>query len=275
MEYKYDVALSFAGEDREYVDRLATILRENDVKVFYDKFEEVDLWGKDLGIHFDYVYRQQSKYFIPFISEHYEKKIWTNYEVRNAISRAIENKEEYILPVRFDSTELPGIRSSIGYLDLRNMQPEELASKVLKKIGNDALIEIPANGEKKGKVILSGSLLFNSVFGSSGLSLGVNVTNIINDFRYYNPPYFKISKPLEGENDTFQLLETVSPLNFPQKLEYGQQYDVQYILKNGFLNMLEKFQGQNVFITAHVSTTVGEKFESNNLEIDLLLKYRG
>lgn len=274
MEYKYDVALSFAGEDREYVDRLATILRENDVKVFYDKFEEVDLWGKDLGIHFDYVYRQQSKYFIPFISEHYEKKIWTNYEVRNAISRAIENKEEYILPVRFDSTELPGIRSSIGYLDLRNMQPEELASKVLKKIGNDALIEIPANGEKKGKVILSGSLLFNSVFGSSGLSLGVNVTNIINDFRYYNPPYFKISKPLEGENDTFQLLETVSPLNFPQKLEYGQQYDVQYILKNGFLNMLEKFQGQNVFITAHVSTTVGEKFESNNLEIDLLLKYR-
>jgi len=60
MDYKYDIALSFAGEDREYVDKVATILKNNNVKVFYDKFEEVDLWSKDLGIHFDYVYRRMS-----------------------------------------------------------------------------------------------------------------------------------------------------------------------------------------------------------------------
>ena len=75
MEYKYDIALSFAGEDRDFVDRVAQILKDNKVRVFYDKFEEVDLWGKDLGIHFDYVYRRQSKYFVPFISVHYEQKV--------------------------------------------------------------------------------------------------------------------------------------------------------------------------------------------------------
>lgn len=74
MEYKYDVALSFAGEDREYVEMVAKVLQGNGVKVFCDKFEEVDLWGKDLGIHFDYIYRRLSKYFIPFISVYYEKK---------------------------------------------------------------------------------------------------------------------------------------------------------------------------------------------------------
>ncbi|MFQ5447573.1 MAG: TIR domain-containing protein, partial [Saprospiraceae bacterium] len=105
MEYKYQIALSFAGEDRAYVDKVAELLKENDISVFYDKFEQVDLWGKDLGIHFDYIYRRQSQYFIPFISAHYKEKIWTNYEVRTAIARAIENKEEYILPVRFDDTE--------------------------------------------------------------------------------------------------------------------------------------------------------------------------
>jgi hypothetical protein len=53
MDYKYDIALSFAGEDRDYVEEVANSLNENVVRVFYDKFEQVDLWGKDLVVHFD------------------------------------------------------------------------------------------------------------------------------------------------------------------------------------------------------------------------------
>lgn len=37
------IALSFAGEDREYVDQVANLLRDSGVKVFYDKFEEANL----------------------------------------------------------------------------------------------------------------------------------------------------------------------------------------------------------------------------------------
>lgn len=274
MEYKYDVALSFAGEDREYVDKVATILKDNKVEVFYDKFEEVDLWGKDLGIHFDYVYRRMSKYFIPFISVNYQKKVWTNYEVRTAIARAIENKEEYILPVRFDKTELDGIRPTIHYLDVSNMSPEELASKILQKLGNEVNFPIPEKVENKGKVYLTAYVQMSEFQGATGLLIGVTVTNVINDFRYYNPPYFQLSKPLAGENDSFHMIETVSPISFPQKLEYGQQYDVQYVLKKGFLDMLEKFVGQNVTITAHVSTTVGEKFTSNEMQVDSLFRFK-
>ncbi len=40
----YDVALSFAGEDRDYVEEVATILKSFKVRVFYDKFEETNLW---------------------------------------------------------------------------------------------------------------------------------------------------------------------------------------------------------------------------------------
>ena len=42
----YDVALSFAGEDRPYVQQVAQRLVESGIKVFYDDFEKVDLWGK-------------------------------------------------------------------------------------------------------------------------------------------------------------------------------------------------------------------------------------
>lgn len=45
---RYDVALSFAGEERPYVEAVADALRNAGVKVFYDDYEKVTLWGKDL-----------------------------------------------------------------------------------------------------------------------------------------------------------------------------------------------------------------------------------
>lgn len=56
MEFEYDIALSFAGENREYFEKVAQILKDKGFRIFYDKFEEDNLWGRDLGIHFDYVY---------------------------------------------------------------------------------------------------------------------------------------------------------------------------------------------------------------------------
>ena len=41
----YHVALSFAGEDRDYVEKVAIQLRAAGVEVFYDLFHEADLWG--------------------------------------------------------------------------------------------------------------------------------------------------------------------------------------------------------------------------------------
>jgi hypothetical protein len=70
-----------------------------------------------------------------FISEHYAKKIWTNHERKSALARAIEEKEEYILPARFDKTDIPGVRPTIGYIDLSSKAPDELGTLILKKLG--------------------------------------------------------------------------------------------------------------------------------------------
>ena len=50
-QYSYDVALSFAGEDRIYAEALAGALRHHGIRVFYDKYEKDTLWGKDLYTH--------------------------------------------------------------------------------------------------------------------------------------------------------------------------------------------------------------------------------
>lgn len=66
----YDVALCFAGEDREYVERVAEELRSIGVTVFYDRFEEVELWGKDLAEHLGKVYGTDSRFVVLFCQEH-------------------------------------------------------------------------------------------------------------------------------------------------------------------------------------------------------------
>jgi hypothetical protein len=130
----YDVALSFAGEDRPWVEQVAKILKDNHVRVFYDKDEEVYLWGEDLGDALDEIYRRRSRYVVIFSSQHYAEKLWTNHERKSALARALQEKRGYVLPARFDDTALSGLSPSISYIDLRNETPESFASKILHKI---------------------------------------------------------------------------------------------------------------------------------------------
>jgi hypothetical protein len=131
----YEVVLSFAGENRNYVERVAEFLKSHEVNLFYDVFEEVTLWGKDLAEHLEKVYGGNARYCVMFISKFFAEKMWPTQERRIAFAKAIEEKEEYILPARFDQTKIPGLRSSIGYIDISNKEPEELGSLILSKLG--------------------------------------------------------------------------------------------------------------------------------------------
>ena len=130
----FDIALSFAGEDRSYVDSVAHALRDRGVKVFYDLFEEADLWGKDLYAHLSEVYQKRARFTVMFISDAYRRKLWTNHERRAAQARAFQEAQEYILPAKFDNTEIPGVLPTIGYVSLIGRAPAELASLIVKKL---------------------------------------------------------------------------------------------------------------------------------------------
>ena len=132
---EYDVALSFAGEDRRYVQKVATYLVEAKAKVFYDEFETVALWGKDLVEHLQDIYENRARFCVLFISEHYVKKPWPTHERRSAQARALVAKEEYLLPARFDDSVVPGLPSTMGFVDLRPLGPRDFAELVLAKIG--------------------------------------------------------------------------------------------------------------------------------------------
>lgn len=130
----YDVALSFAGEDRPYVEEVALALRASGVNVFYDSFEKGKLWGKNLIDHLADVYQHRSRFVVMFVSQHYVAKAWPTHERQHAQARALVAKGEFILPARFDDTEVPGMTSTVGYVDLRTMPAAELADLIKGKL---------------------------------------------------------------------------------------------------------------------------------------------
>lgn len=132
--YDYEVALSFAGEDRNYVEQIAKILKKNNIRVFYDAYEKSNLWGKDLYAHLDDVYRLKSKFCVLFLSVNYKQKIWTNHERKSIQARAFKENDEYILPVKLDDTEIDGIRPTLGYLDGRMESPKSIVNAIKEKL---------------------------------------------------------------------------------------------------------------------------------------------
>ena len=60
----------------------------------------------------DDVYREKARYCLMLVSAAYAAKVWTTHERKSAQARAFSQSAEYILPVRFDETEIPGLLDS-------------------------------------------------------------------------------------------------------------------------------------------------------------------
>lgn len=124
MQFPFDVALSYAGEDRGYAKKLEELLRIEGLRVYFDGEEQPDLLGKDLKQRLADVYTKEAKYAVILVSAHYRRTRWSQYEwellqqrmKQDLISRP---NDPAVLPVRLDDTELGGLSEDCVYLDAR------------------------------------------------------------------------------------------------------------------------------------------------------------
>ncbi|MDE2747102.1 MAG: TIR domain-containing protein [Chloroflexota bacterium] len=132
---QYEVALSFAGAQRDYVEQVARILQARGVAVFYDEFEKVALWGTDGTEILHEIYSERASYVVMFVSKDYVAGDWPQHEKRAALSRAIRERREFILPVRFDDSVVPGMPSTTIYQSAVKAGPAKIAEMVCDKLG--------------------------------------------------------------------------------------------------------------------------------------------
>jgi hypothetical protein len=133
--YEYDVCISFAGEDRIIAERISCYLQSSGLTIFYDSFRRDDLIGKDLYFHLQDVYANKSRFCVILVSQYYAQKRYTmkvEYPAANARNTLASN--EYLIPIRLDKTDLPGLLPTVGYLDLFDLGEEEAMRLVAMKI---------------------------------------------------------------------------------------------------------------------------------------------
>lgn len=137
-EKKFDVAFSFAGEQRDYVEKVASYVEnEGGLSVFYDFNYEIDMWGTNMVDYFKDIFEKKANYCVMFISKDYAAKTWPNFE-RQIIQAKSLFQEGYLLPARFDDTPIKGEVPTVKHLNIRDMEPENLGEKIIKKVvGSD------------------------------------------------------------------------------------------------------------------------------------------
>ena len=149
---EYDIALSFAGEDRAIAREIADKITVLGYRVFYDEYERAQLWGADLSTVLGRIYSEAAHFCVILISTYYVQKPWTNHERQFALARALKERQPYILPILLDGTKLPGLSPTIGYLDLRNTTVAEICKLLVDKLGPSLQTKQPGSRGEKGNV---------------------------------------------------------------------------------------------------------------------------
>jgi hypothetical protein len=132
--YDFDVAVSFAGEDRELAEDVVNRLRVAGLTVFCDTDCIPAMWGGELLEDLDPVYCSRARAIVVFVSYPYSKKMWTRHQRRSALTRALEQAHSHVLLARLDNTRLKGLRPATGYLDARRIGLGGVAQAAIAKL---------------------------------------------------------------------------------------------------------------------------------------------
>ncbi|CAF1319982.1 unnamed protein product [Didymodactylos carnosus] len=121
---QFQVALSFAGDERLRVEPIAELL-ESELgpnQVFYDKWYEAEM----------YLYRKRSSLIVVFECPQYRVKEWCKLEWRGIRELLKTGQEKRIMLLSsYDLHPLPGTYSGDGYLSIKDKSSEVVVDNIL------------------------------------------------------------------------------------------------------------------------------------------------
>lgn len=134
--HEFDVAFSFPGEVRSYVESIAAELEKaiGPNSYFYDNNYKAQLARPSLDTVLQDIYRNRSRLIVVFLCEKYQEKEWCGIEFR-AIKEIIkERKHERIMFIKMDQGKVDGVFSTDGYIDGRTNTPDEVAAFIEERV---------------------------------------------------------------------------------------------------------------------------------------------
>ena len=135
--HRFEVALSFPGEHRRYVDRVAGELDQvlGADACFYDRYYEAQLARPNLDTLLQDIYGERSGLVVVFVCAEYDEKLWCGIEWRKIRERSSAGEDREIMYVRLGDGEVAGMTRLDGYVDARARRPEEVARMIVERVG--------------------------------------------------------------------------------------------------------------------------------------------
>lgn len=135
---EYDIAVSFAAEQRAYVEANVIAARALSLKVFYDRDMSNAWWGRNFILEQRKIYGQLALHFVPFISTEYLLRPYPRDEFAYAMIQAINRGDHYILPVLVGQVVVPPeiLHPHTVYLRAEDHTPAELADIMKQTVDN-------------------------------------------------------------------------------------------------------------------------------------------
>ena len=133
---RFRVALSFPGEHRNYVSKVAKALARQLAKdeIFYDEWHKDKLARPNLDTYLQNIYHNESDLVVVFLCQDYVEKEWCGLEFRAIRDLIKKRQDEDIMPMRFDDADVGGILGIDGYIDLRQHTPKQAAEFILQRL---------------------------------------------------------------------------------------------------------------------------------------------
>lgn len=132
----FDVALSFPGEVRNYVESVAAELERliGPDSYFYDNNYKAQLARPSLDTLLQDIYRNRSRLIVVFLCEKYQEKEWCGIEFR-AIREIIKDRDhQRVMFIKMDEGRVEGVFSTDGYIDGRTHTPREMAGFIQERV---------------------------------------------------------------------------------------------------------------------------------------------
>lgn len=150
---RFDIALSFPGEHRAFVERVARALGSSvgRDRVLYDSDYEAEFARADLDTYLQRLYHDESHLIAVFLCADYERKEWCGLEWRAVRDLIKRRQASAVMPLRFDTTEIPGLFSIDGYVWIGERTPEQVATVILERLaivrGGGAPVRTEGSGQ--------------------------------------------------------------------------------------------------------------------------------
>ena len=135
-KHHFDVALSFAGESRPFIEKVVEELerRLGPNSYFYDNNYVSQLARPGLDVLLQDIYRKRSRLIAVFLGSDYQRKEWCGLELRSIRELLMERQHTKIMFMRTDDGEVEGVFKTDGYIDIRKRTPAEIAQFICERV---------------------------------------------------------------------------------------------------------------------------------------------